>query len=404
MRVAAINMVSYGSTGNIMLNIAKLLRNRGSDAKTFSARIFSKKRKKLPPAPEGHFHFGSSLENGIHKALAQFTGLNGCFSHRATRTLIKELKTFKPDIIHLHNLHMFCINLPMLFRYIKRAKIPVVWTLHDCWTFTGHCPHFIMAKCDKWKTECHKCPRLSVYPKSSIDSTRTTHRLKKKWFLGVENMTLVTPSQWLSDRAHESFLKEYPIEVINNGIDLSVFKPIESGFRSKYHLEDKKIILAVAGSWGIGKGIDVVENLSRRLSDEYQIVVVGTDRNNDTENKNIIFISRTESQTELAKIYTAADVFINPTREDTFPTVNIEALSCGTPVITFKTGGSPEIIDESCGSVVEVDNIDAMEAEIIRICTTKPYTMEACINRAKHFDMYERFADYISLYERMTNT
>ena len=403
MRVAEINVVHNGSTGNIMLNIAKILRDEGDEAKTFSTYIYNPNYRHLPLLPDGHNYFGSYFENTIHTVLGQLTGLNGSFSRFGTRKLISMLKEFKPDAIHLHNLHTFCINLPMLFRYIKRENIPLVWTLHDCWSFTGHCPHFVMAKCDKWKTECHNCPQLSVYPKSRIDNTKMAHRLKKKWFLGVENMTLVTPSRWLADLARESFLGGYPIEVINNGIDLSVFKPSENDFRRKHGLENKKIVLSVVGSWERRKGIDIIEKLSHRLNDEYKIIVVGINIPASDRNDNILFISRTESQTELAKIYTAADVFINPTREEVLGMVNIEALACGTPVITFETGGSPETIDETCGAVVAVDDIDAMEAEIVRVCTTKPYSGEACVNRAKAFDMYERFADYISLYKRITN-
>lgn len=400
MRVIAINIAHNGSTGNIMINIAKVLRQVGGEAKTFSAYYYSKQNKIFPPAPMGHIYFGNRHENALHTILAQFTGLNGYFSYFGTKKLINECDKFKPDIIHLHNLHAFCINLPMLFRYAKKHKIPVIWTLHDCWAFTGHCPHFVLANCDKWKSECHNCPQLSVYPRTIVDNTRKAHKLKKKWFLGVENMTLVTPSEWLGKLAKESFLKDYPVRVVNNGIDLSVFKPTDSDFRNKYGLNDKKILLGVASGWGEGKGLDVLEKLSNRLDDKYQIVLVGIEK---APNDKIIAIKRTESQKELAQIYTEADLFVNPTRQDTYPTVNMEALACGTPVLTFRTGGSPEIIDETCGSVVEVDDLDAMEKEIIRICEEKPYSKEACLLRAEGFDMNDRFQEYIELYKEVMN-
>jgi len=402
MRVVEINVVSDGSTGNIMLNISILLQKKSEEIETFSTYIFNPKYKKLPPAPEKHTYFGSYFENAVHTVLGQFTGLNGSFSHIGTKRLIKECKKFKPDVIHLHNLHTFCINLPMLFKYIKKNNIPVIWTLHDCWVFTGHCPHFVMAGCDKWKTECHKCPQLSIYPRSRVDNTRKAYRLKKKWFTGVKNMTLVTPSKWLAELSRQSFMSEYPVKVINNGINLSVFKPTESEFRSKYGLEDKKIILGVAGSWEKRKGTDVFFELSKRLDDNYRIVLVGMDSTAvQTLYPNIIGIQRTANQTELAEIYTAADLFVNPTREDTYPTVNMEALACGTPVLTFRTGGSPEIIDETCGSVVDVDDVDAMEREIIRICGERPYSLEACLERAKKFDMNDRFEEYVELYKEV---
>ena len=232
-----------------------------------------------------------------------------------------------------------------------------------------------------------------------LDTSKKMYQLKKEWFCGVENMTIVTPSQWLSDLVKQSFLKDYPVKVINNGIDLSVFKPVESDFREKYGLVDKKIVLGVSFGWGYRKGLDVFVELAKWLSDDYRIVLVGTDANTDSSlPENIISIHRTDNQTELAKIYTAADVFVIPTREENYPTVNMEAIACGTPVVTFKTGGSPEIVDESCGSVVEVDDGDAMEKEIIRICEEKPYSNSACLERAKTFDMNDRFNEYVELY------
>lgn len=403
MKIVEINMVANGSTGTIMLNLAGLAREQGNEARTFSARLFSKPRKSLPPAPNGHSYFGSHGENRIHTALGQLTGLNGLFSAIGTAQLIRECKKIRPDVIHLHNLHAFCIDLPMLFRYIKKHKIPVVWTLHDCWTLTGHCPHFVMAGCDKWRTECHHCPQLSVYPKSRVDNVRMAHRLKKKWFLGVENMTLVTPSRWLAHLAEQSFMGQYPVKVIHNGINLSVFRPTESDFREKYGLADKKILLGVIQGWDKRKGIDVFQELATRLDDTYKLILVGADEATKQRlPENILCIRRTENQAQLAQIYTMADLFLNPTREDTFPTTNIESLACGTPVLTFRTGGSPECIDDTCGSVIDVDDIDAMEKEIKRICVESPYSKDACLARARSFDMNYRFAEYLELYREVT--
>ncbi|MBR6604051.1 MAG: glycosyltransferase [Clostridia bacterium] len=401
MKVAQINVVSTGSTGNIMLNISKLLDEKGEKVRTFSTYTFGTRSKKLPPPPKNHSYFGSYFENFIHTVLGQLTGINGGFSYFGTLGLIKELKKFKPDVIHLHNLHTFFINLPMLMRYIKKNNVPVVWSLHDCWTFTGHCPHFVIAGCDKWKTECHHCPQLSIYPKSRIDNTRMAHRLKKKWFTGVENMTFVAASNWIFELIGQSFLGGYPAKVIHNGIDLSVFKPTPSNFREKYGLENKKILLGVIMGWDERKGIDVFAELAARLDDEYKIVIVGSDDNvRQRMPKNVLCINRTSNQKELAEIYTAADLFVNPTREDTYPTVNLESIACGTPVLTFRTGGSPETIGE-CGSVVEVNDIDAMEKEIIRICRDMPYSEAACLDRAKAFNMYDRFEEYIELYKEV---
>ena len=214
-------------------------------------------------------------------------------------------------------------------------------------------------------------------------------------------MTIVTPSEWLAGLVKESYLKDYPVKVINNGIDLNVFKPTESDFRKKYALENKYIVLGVAFGWGRRKGLDVFIELEKRFDKEkYKVVLVGTDDNVDKLlPENIISIHRTQNQTELAKIYSAADVFANPTREENYPTVNMESVACGTPVVTFNTGGSPEMLDETCGAAVAKNDIDAMYNEIIRICEAKPYSLEACIKKAKGFDKNEKFGEYIRLYE-----
>lgn len=400
MNIVEINTVDYGSTGKIMLQISELSRTEGMLAKTFSR---AWKQQKAPV--KDHTYFGSFLENGLHHVLSMVTGFDSRFSVFGTRTLLKDIDKAKPDIIHLHNLHGWYIDLPMLFGYIKKHQIPVVWTLHDCWAFTGHCTYFTMAKCDKWKTGCYKCSQYKEYPKSFFDNSKYMYRLKKKWFTGVENMTIVTPSEWLAELVKQSFLKEYRVNVINNGIDLSVFKPTYSNFREKYGVGERYIVLGVAFGWGKRKGLDVFVELEKRLDPEkYQIVLVGTDDNIDKQLPNsIISIHRTQNQTELAEIYSVADLFVNPTREENYPTVNMESIACGTPVVTFETGGSPEILDETCGVVVSCDDVDAMENEIVRICETKPYSVKSCLNRAKNFDKIERYKEYIQLYGEINN-
>jgi glycosyltransferase involved in cell wall biosynthesis len=230
------------------------------------------------------------------------------------------------------------------------------------------------------------------------------YRLKKQWFTGVKDMTLVTPSHWLADLVKQSYLKEYPVKVIGNGIDLSVFRPTHSDFRQRYGIApEKKILLGVASGWSEKKGLDVFAELVKRLDDSYQIVLVGTNEIVDQQlPQGILSIHRTENQQQLAQIYTAADLFVNPTREDTYPTVNMEALACGTPVLTFRTGGSPEIPDATCGAVVEKDDVDAMEKEILSICRDEPYCKEACLKRAEQFDMNLNYKEYVQLYEDCT--
>lgn len=396
MKILSINSVPYGSTAKIMLGISKVAKGVGGE-------VFMSCGYSYHPMKEiknRYIKIGGMISKKLHIIATQFTGLHGFFSRIATDNFLRKIKKIKPDIIHLHNLHGWYINLPKLFKYIKKNNIRIIWTLHDCWSFTGQCPHFDMIGCDKWKTGCYRCPQIHDYPKTYVDRSKLMYKKKKEWFTGIKDMTIVTPSQWLATLVKQSFLKEYPVQVINNGIDLSVFKPTESSFRKRYALEDKFILLGVAFGWGKRKGLDVFIELSKRLNENYQIVLVGTnDRVDKQLPDNIISIHRTQNQTELAEIYTAADVFVNPTREENYPTVNMEALACGTPVVTFKTGGSPEIIDETCGLVVEKNDIDGLQKSIEDIYQNHPFTKENCLNKARNFDMNEKFAQYVAMYE-----
>ncbi|MBO7187806.1 MAG: glycosyltransferase [Clostridia bacterium] len=398
-RIAHINMSVNGSTGTIMLQIAQKARETGYTVSTYSTHVFSKRYIKNPPKPVGHSYYGSYLENAVHYAFGSRLAKNGRFGFFSTLRLINKIKKEKIEILHLHNLHNYCINLPLLFSFIKKHDIKVVWTLHDCWSFTGHCAHFDYAGCDKWKTGCFDCQYFNEYPFSKKDGSKKEYALKKDCFTGVKNLTIVTPSEWLLGLVKQSFLGSYPVKVINNGIDLSTFKPMESDFRKIYGLEDKFVLLGVAFDWGLKKGLDVFKKLAEKLNGDYQIVLVGvTETVKSQLPENIIAINKTQNQEELAKIYSSSDLFVNPTREDTFPTVNIEALACGTPVLTFNTGGSPEILDEKCGAVVNRDDFDALIKEIERIKQAKPFSKEDCLNRAKNFNKEDKFIEYVKLY------
>lgn len=397
MKIVQINALDSGSTGKIMLGISRVAQENEIEAYTFSSSRYSHNIEQ-----DYHEYIDQYLDYRIHMGMGMILGFETEFSYLATKRLLKRLKEMKPDIIHLHNTHGWYLNHPLLFNYIKKNKIKTIWTLHDCWTFTGRCPHFQITGCDRWKTECHDCLYdKKMYPASYLfDRSRIQHKKKKKMFSGIRDLTLVTPSRWLANLVGESYLKDYPVKVINNGIDLDVFKPTQSNFKEKYKLQDKKIVLGVAASWGERKGLDVFIELAKRLDKNYRIVLVGTSNIVDSQlPESIISIHRTNNQKELAEIYSAADIFINPTREDTFPTVNIEALACGTPVVTFKTGGSPEIADQTCGSVIVCNDVDAFEKEIKRVCEKKPYSEDACVKRAQIYDMKEKFKEYIELYK-----
>ena len=395
--IIEINGINYSSTGNIALNIARELRNHGY--KVYTA--CKKSRVGTRFQYEDQIFIGTWLDRVISERVANLTGYKGCYNVINTWLFLRKLDQLKPDLIHMHLLHDTFINLKMLFDYIKKNNIPAIWTFHDCWAFTGQCSYFDAVKCEKWKEGCHDCPQTKIYPKTYfIDNTKTMWKLKKEWFNGVEDMTIVTPSIWLKDLVKESFLKDYPVKVIYNGINLDIFKPVDSDFRETHDLQDKYIILGIAYNWDERKGLDTFIELSKRLDDRYQIVMVGTnDEVDQILPKNIISIHKTYNQEELVRIYSTADVFINPTRQDNFPTVNIEALACGIPVIAYRTGGCPEIIDDSCGSIVEKDDVDSLEKEIIRICEKKPFTKKDCIDKAKRYEMGDKYREYAQLIE-----
>lgn len=393
--IVEVNLGNFGSTGTIMREIAIEASNAGY--KVYQAYPETNNNKN-PSNNDIIICSNKCLK--FSKLLALYSGYNGCFSIIETIRFINRMKKIKPDILHFHNLHNSYINFPILFSFIKKYNIRIIWTLHDCWSFTGQCAYFDLVKCQKWKNGCHNCPQIEAYPASKVDKTKTMWKIKKKYFTGVKNMTIVTPSEWLANLVKCSFLSIYPVKVINNGINLDIFKPTFSNFRSDKKIINRYIILGVAMGWEKRKGLDVFVELAKRLDDRFAIVLVGT---NDEIDKilpdRIISIHRTSNQEELAEIYSSADLFVNPTREENYPTVNMESISCGTPVLTFRTGGSPEIPDERTGYVVDVDDIDEMEKQIIRICTNKVFTLENCLNRSKKFDKHLKYQEYIELYK-----
>ena len=398
MKVLQINSVcGVGSTGRIATDLYKVMKENGIESKI----AFGIGNAENIPK-EDAFKFGNKFDYYVHNAVSRITDRAGFYSKINTLKLLKFIKSYEPDIIHIHTIHGYYVNIEILFNFLKEYKKPVIWTLHDCWSFTGHCAHFDLIGCTKWKTQCYNCPIHREYPKSFTDNSRHVYKLKKQLFTGVENLTIVTPSQWLADLVKQSFLKDHTIRIINNGINLDVFKPIENDIKIKYQCENKYLILGVAFGWGKKKGLDIFIELAKRLDEnKYKIMLVGTDEHIDKDlPDNIISIHRTQNQNELAEIYSAADLFVNPTREDTYPTVNMESLACGTPVLTFNTGGSPEIIDETCGMVVEKDDIDSMYNEIINICENNVFTKEMCLRKSRMFDKNEKYRNYIELYKK----
>lgn len=412
MKIVQINTVcGTGSTGKIAADLYHIIEQAGHKPMIAYGRGSASSNIQS-------FKIGNTLDFGCHVLTNFFLGKSGFGSKIVTKRFLKWLDNVKPNILHLHNLHGFYIHVGMLFEYIKTHNIPVVWTLHDCWSFTGQCAHFDYANCDKWQTACHHCPIYrSDYPYSLFrDNSRQNYVMKKAAFTGVQNMTIVTPSHWLAELVKKSYLQEYPVKVIPNGINLELFKPASdsiqkssSNITDAYALDisipSRRIILGVANVWSKRKGLDFFLKLSDMLDDSYQVVLIGLSKKQQSQiqskyGNRITAITRTSNQEELALWYQRAYAYVNPTLEDNFPTTNLEALACGTPVITFATGGSPESITDKCGIVVEKGNIDKLKEAILSLEKKTEITSFACRKRAMEFDRNTQFKKYLNIYKQ----
>ena len=388
---SCLNMLS---TGRITESIGKLAIDRGWECYIIHGARFAR-----PGSCMHAIQAVSKLGEYAHYAESLLFDNHGLASRCATKRVVEEIKGIKPDVIQLHCIHGYYLNYKILFEYLNATNIPVVWTFHDCWAFTGHCAHFVTAGCDKWKIECYNCPLKTDYPKSLIDNSRSNYNLKKRLFSSNKNLHIVAVSNWLADLTRQSFLKDKDINVIHNGVDLIRFSP------KKVQKTERFRVLGVSGVWYKDKGLYDFYKLRELLDkDEYEIVMIGLTSEQIKELPDgIIGIERTTSVSELAEYYSSADVFVNPTYADSFPTVNMEALACGTPVITYNTGGSPEIIDELSGYVVEQGDIPNLVAAIeIVYKKGKEFYIAACRERVvKHFDKNDCFERYINLYNEL---
>lgn len=398
MKVLQINSVcGIGSTGRIATDIHNILIDQGHESYIAYGRD-------LPKNCDNAIRIGTKIDNCTHVLKTRLLDKHGFGSKQATIEFINKVKDIDPDIIHLHNIHGYYINIEVLFNYLKEVNKPVVWTLHDCWSFTGHCAYFDYAGCDKWKSGCYSCPEKKAYPSSLIvDKSKDNFEAKKEIFIGVKNLTIVTPSQWLANLVQESFLNEYPVKVINNGIDLNTFRPNVGDFRKKYNLYGKFIILGVASVWDRRKGLKYFIELADKVSIDEVIVLVGLNEKQIKEiPKGIIGICRTNNVEELVDIYSNADVFVNPTLEDNFPTTNIESLACGTPLITYNTGGSAEIIDRDTGSIVYEKDSHHLYETIKKYRIMGNSVHHECVERANtYYDKNDRYKDYLKIYDEM---
>lgn len=395
--------INSGSTGRIAEEIGREASAQGFDVT--AAYGFTNNQ-----SVHNSIEVGGTLDHYLHALLTRITDRHGYGSTKATRTLVNKLKENTPDVVNLHNIHGYYLNIEVLMGYLASINKPVVWTLHDCWPFTGHCSYFDAVNCDRWVDGCHDCPNKKGYPASFlVDNSRKNFAGKKALFRSLPNLTIVAPCQWMADNVKRSFLSDYRTEVIYNGVDTNVFTPASEQdtieLKRKLGLSDSKIILGVASTWDKRKGLEDFIKMASMLRDDERIVLIGL---NDAQLKslpqNIVGVKRTENTAQLAQFYSMADVFANPTYVDNFPTTNIEALACGTPVVTYNTGGSPEAIDTQTGRVVPRGDIDNM-LKAIRELAAEPDLRNKCRQRAvENFDCRNRFAEYGQLFKELCTT
>jgi glycosyltransferase involved in cell wall biosynthesis len=392
-------VVNFGSTGRIVEELGKVA--IGSDWESYIAYGRHERSSKSEL-----IRIGSAYDINLHVLKTRLFDRHGFGSKRATLELVERIKMVKPDIIHLHNIHGYYINIKILFDYLAGAKVPVVWTFHDCWPITGHCVYFDYIHCEKWKTECSECPQKSSYPASYfLDSSTQNFKLKKKLFSSLKNLTIVPVSNWLADIVKQSFLSDFPISVINNGVDISLFHPVDNNtIRERHDLKGKCIILGVANIWDQRKGLSDFIELSKKLSTDHQIILIGLNKKQILGLPgNILGIERTEDMNQLAEFYSAADVFVNPSLEETFGLTTAEALACGTPVIVYNSTANPEMVSSDTGFVVEKGNIKELVEKIKLIQEIgKDFFSHNCVNRARTlYNKNERFKEYLQLYEKL---
>ncbi len=392
MRIAYLNTYCNGSTGRIIGSLREICQEYGIDTMSIYSRGVEVSKR------NNSFRYHNIIEFFLDALCTRLLDAHGLGNIFNTIRIIRRLKEFSPDIIHLHNLHGYWINYIILFRFIKKYHIKVVWTFHDCWHFTGHCTHFDYVKCYKWKTCCHHCEQTKEFPSSCLDFSKRNYYLKKKVFSSIYELVVVTPSFWLKEQVQQSFLQRYDIEVIHNGIDLNVFYPSTNNQLRKSIIDQgfKAIVLGVAASWNERKGLSFIQEVANKRKEWYFVIIGSTRVEQRIQMSNIVYIDRTENVNELRDWYSAADVLAQPTLEDTYPTTNLEAIACGTPVVTFPTGGSKEIVRESGWGLVTKDctSTSLEESLVVIICDNKIMDLDSSFE----LDSRKNYLKYIDLY------
>lgn len=399
-RLLQINtVVNSGSVGRIAEDIGKWVQQNGWESYIAYGRNKRDSNSRL-------IRIGSDWDVKLHGVQTRIFDSHGLGSKRATERFIRQLQEIRPDIIHLHNLHGYYLNIEVFFNYLSQCNIPVVWTLHDCWSFTGHCVHFQDIDCQRWQLQCEKCPLKKNYPASLLlDRSFRNYIDKRKLFTSVPNMTVVPVCHWLENMVKKSFLKGMKTHVIHNGIDTEIFAPQNtSEVCKKYGLENKFVLIAIANVWNSTKGFEDILQISQNLSCDDRILMIGVNKRQKQElPPNVIGIERTENMHELAELYSVADVLINPTYQDTFPTINLEAQACGVPVVTYATGGCSEAVNNETGIVVRTGDVGKfMNAiAVVKQKGKVAYSSFCRENIWNHYRKENKYSEYFSLYRNI---
>lgn len=396
MKVLQINAtINWGSTGRIAEEIGLNVMKNGGKSYIIYGRYGN-------PSSSIALNVGNKLDFYLHALQTRIFDNHGLASNKNSSKIIDLINDIKPNIIHLHNLHGYYLNYSRLFKYLSQLNIPIVWTLHDCWAYTGHCSHYSFKKCYLWKNQCHDCIQKKAYPCSYIfDRSRQNYIDKKKAFTSVKNMTIVPVSNWLAREINDSFLNKYPIKVIHNGVDTSIFSPKEDA-KNKLGLNSNFIILGVASIWNDRKGLEDFIKLRKLLSHDYTIIMIGlTQKQIDKLPIGIVGIKRTNNVSELAQYYSAADVYINLSVEETFGMTTCESLACGTPVIVYNSTACPEIVSNDVGYVVEPGDLQSVISCINKIKEKgkNTYKNKCRENIIKYYNKERKFEEYIQLYK-----
>jgi glycosyltransferase involved in cell wall biosynthesis len=399
LKILQINSTAnVGSTGRIASEIGQLIKQKGWESYIAYGRDAVICQSTL-------IRIGSKIDIILHGIKSRLFDKHGLGSVNATKRLIQEIKKNQPDIIHLHNIHGYYLNYIILFDFLSSSGIPVIWTLHDCWSFTGHCSYFHYACCDKWKTQCFKCPQKTKYPASIIiDNSSDNYNLKRRIFNKIENLTIVTVSDWLGGLVKQSFLKDKKIQTIHNGIDTDIFKPKENGnkIRDKYGINNRFMILSVATAWTNRKGMKDLFELSTLITENEVIVMLGlTPKQIKEIPPAIIGLPRTENFKDLADLYSTANVLLSTSYEETFGLTIAESFACGTPAIVYNRTATPYLVSAETGFVVEPKDYNSIISAIQKIKQEqKSKYVSVCRDRAlKFFDKNKQFLKYVDLYE-----